>query len=64
MHGGDLPEALVPFAIYHESGDAKLDALLLPLGRHDVKLGGPAKRGGKNRTMRAGAQQAAGPSGA
>ncbi|HEY8012641.1 MAG TPA: succinylglutamate desuccinylase/aspartoacylase family protein, partial [Dongiaceae bacterium] len=26
MHGGDLPEALVPFAIYHESGDAKLDA--------------------------------------
>jgi uncharacterized protein len=26
MHGGDLPEALVPFAIYHESGDPKLDA--------------------------------------
>jgi predicted deacylase len=26
MHGGDLPEALVPFAIYHETGDAALDA--------------------------------------
>jgi transposase len=28
--------------------DAKLDALLVPLGRHDVKLAGPAKRAGKN----------------
>ncbi len=28
--------------------DAKLQALLAPLGRHDVKLAGPAKRAGKN----------------
>jgi transposase len=28
--------------------DAKLEALLTPLGRHDVKLTGPAKRSGKN----------------
>ena len=28
--------------------DAKLEALLTPLGRHDVKLAGPAKRAGKN----------------
>ena len=28
--------------------DAKLQALLTPLGRHDVKLAGPAKRAGKN----------------
>jgi len=28
--------------------DAKLEALLTPLGRHDVKLTGPAKRAGKN----------------
>jgi transposase len=28
--------------------DAKLDALLAPLGRHDVRLAGPAKRAGKN----------------
>src|SRR5260221_9938926 len=26
MHGGDLPEALVPFNIYYETGDAKVDA--------------------------------------
>jgi len=26
MHGGDLPEALVPFAIYHLTGDAAVDA--------------------------------------
>jgi predicted deacylase len=26
MHGGDLPEALVPFSIYYETGDAKVDA--------------------------------------
>jgi predicted deacylase len=26
MHGGDVPEALVPFNIYYETGDAKLDA--------------------------------------
>ena len=26
MHGGDLPEALVPFTIYHESGKKDLDA--------------------------------------
>ena len=25
MHGGDLPEALVPFNIYYETGDAKVD---------------------------------------
>jgi hypothetical protein len=28
--------------------DAKLEMLLAPLGRHDVKLVGPAKRAGKN----------------
>jgi transposase len=28
--------------------EAKLDALLAPLGRHDVELTGPAKRAGKN----------------
>jgi transposase len=28
--------------------DAKIEALLAPLGRHDVKLAGPAKRGSKN----------------
>ncbi|MCB8878194.1 succinylglutamate desuccinylase/aspartoacylase family protein [Acidisoma silvae] len=26
MHGGDMPEALVPFSIYQESGDAAVDA--------------------------------------
>ncbi len=26
MHGGDVPEALVPFNIYYETGDAKVDA--------------------------------------
>jgi len=26
MHGGDLPEALVPFNIFYETGDAKVDA--------------------------------------
>ncbi len=26
MHGGDLPEALVPFTIYQETGDATVDA--------------------------------------
>jgi len=26
LHGGDLPEALVPFNIYYETGDAKVDA--------------------------------------
>jgi predicted deacylase len=26
LHGGDVPEALVPFNIYYETGDAKLDA--------------------------------------
>jgi hypothetical protein len=25
LHGGDVPEALVPFNIYYETGDAKLD---------------------------------------
>ena len=28
--------------------DAKIDALLAPLGRHDVTLDGPGKRRGKN----------------
>jgi len=28
--------------------DTKLDALLVSLGRHEVKLAGPAKRAGKN----------------
>ncbi|MCI1047548.1 IS110 family transposase [Caballeronia zhejiangensis] len=28
--------------------DAKIDALLVPLGRHDVELAGPGKRRGKN----------------
>jgi predicted deacylase len=26
LHGGDVPEALVPFSIYYETGDANLDA--------------------------------------
>jgi hypothetical protein len=26
LHGGDVPEALVPFNIYYETGDAKVDA--------------------------------------
>ncbi len=26
LHGGDLPEALVPFTLYHETGDATVDA--------------------------------------
>jgi uncharacterized protein len=26
MHGGDIPEALVPFNLYYETGDAKVDA--------------------------------------
>jgi predicted deacylase len=26
MHGGDVPEALVPFNIYHETGNAEVDA--------------------------------------
>jgi predicted deacylase len=26
MHGGDVPEALVPFNIYYETGEAKVDA--------------------------------------
>jgi hypothetical protein len=26
LHGGDIPEALVPFTIYEQSGDATLDA--------------------------------------
>jgi len=26
LHGGDLPEALVPFNLYYETGDAKVDA--------------------------------------
>ena len=26
MHGGDVPEALVPFNIYYETGDARVDA--------------------------------------
>lgn len=31
LHGGDLPEALVPFSIYQETGDAALDARSLAM---------------------------------
>jgi predicted deacylase len=39
MHGGDVPEALVPFNIYYETGDAKVDAASLGMAE---AFGAPA----------------------